>query len=268
MAEKRLSIVALSFAVLAFGAKTLSDEAAGRVLTRTILTTDATFDRESLSEIAAHFARRSGKAYRLAVLDIVTDESRRVLHAPFAPEAIDFNHLVALSKAASQKQFNIARVVVCEGRAALQVHYKSGRLEHTVLGNYPDPVSLSFGDIDLRLLELGISAGPLFSSPRPRGPGVNIWYLCSRLPDESEARNIWQTLHRLTGLSNLRIAMRTVAWWDDPVLPLVFPFEEPGRIVYANWAEQPWLAVDSLTRGVVYQMFDGKDNRSTVIIPK
>lgn len=269
MVKVRLSLIGLILLLPSWPSQLLFEQSAASVLDRTVLTNDSKFTHDALKSVAADFVEHTSGRYRFAVLNLVTEESRRALELPTSPESLPFEKLVALSKAAARKKFNAARVIVLDGRVALQAHYKSGAIDHTLLGSYSDPVALDVDSLRLRLVEVRLFRSPslLWRYSRAEGAELKLWFQAPRLPTKEEARMLWQQLKDLTGLSNLVVSIRRVAWWEDGSLPLIFPFENPGDIVYADWRQQPWVAIDSLARGVEYTLFDGSTNKSEQIIP-
>jgi hypothetical protein len=239
-----------------------------RVFHRAVVIQDNQFSSASIRRRAEMFAREVGDRYAVAWLDIETPSSHTAYWRP-APESGTLEQFRENQQRLSKTRLNRARVFVRSGRAVLQSRYESGVIEHTVLGNYDDPLVFRIGTCDLKLVLAGVKRCSALNRSLPSDNAfacntdtVELYFRTSRLPSRVEVADIWNYIRNEVGTDSLSLTIRRVAWCDQTPILSAPPFEDAAFTQCRDWKEEPILAVTRSAKGVIkYLLLDGRANR-------
>jgi hypothetical protein len=245
-----------------------------RVFHRAVVIKDNQFSSASIRRRAEMFAREIGDRYAVAWLDIETPSSQTEYWRP-APESGTFEQFRENQQRLSKTRLNVARVFIRSGRAVLQARYESGLIEHTVLGNYDDPLVFRIGTRDLKLVLARVKRCTALNRLLPSDSAfacnsdtVELYFRTSRLPSRVEAAEIWNYIRKEVGTDSLSLTIRRVAWCDQTPILSAPPFEDASFTQCRNWKEEPIVVVTRANGLVKCLLLDGWTNASTPLMLK
>ena len=215
------------------------------------------------------FAREVGDRYAIAWLDIETPSSQTE-YWKSAPQSGTFEQFRENQQRLSKAPLNRASVFIRSGRAVLQSRYESGVIEHTVLGNYDDPLVFRIGTCELKVVVAWVKRCsalnrllPSDSAVACNADTVELYFGTSRLPSGVEVAEIWNYIRNEVGTDSLSLTIRRVASCDQMPILSAPPFEDAAFTQCRDWKEEPILAIRRSATGVVkYLLLDGRANLS------